>query len=194
MEQQEEESHPFTPYIPEGAQILMLGTFPPKSDKWSMPFYYPNWINDMWRIMGHIFYCDRNHFCIEAAKSFKLDEIKAFLNERGIGLYDTGSRVIRLKGNASDKYLEISQSIDLNSFLERYPTLHAVVTTGEKAASVVSALTGTELPPMGGRASFMFGGRTVTHYRMPSSSRAYPMKLERKAEYYRQMFVATGVI
>jgi hypothetical protein len=28
----------------------------------------------------------------------------------------------------------------------------------------------------------------MRHYRMPSSSRAYPMKVERKAEAYRSMF------
>ena len=35
-----------------------------------MPFYYPNWINDFWRIMGLIFFGDRNHFCLPGKKAF----------------------------------------------------------------------------------------------------------------------------
>jgi len=31
-------------------------------------------------------------------------------------------------------------------------------------------------------------------WRMPSTSRAYPLKLEKKAEYYAAMFRATGII
>ena len=35
---------------------------------------------------------------------------------------------------------------------------------------------------------FTFEGRTLRLYRQPSSSRAYPMKVERKAEIYGPMF------
>ena len=41
------EIHPFEPYVPDGARFLFLGTFPPKAEKWSMEFFYPNKINDM---------------------------------------------------------------------------------------------------------------------------------------------------
>ena len=41
------ETHPFVPFIPEGAKVLMLGTFPPAPHRWCMPFYYPNFQNDM---------------------------------------------------------------------------------------------------------------------------------------------------
>ena len=50
------EKHPLAPFLPEGARILMLGSFPPKHERWSMEFFYPNWINDMWRIFGLIFF------------------------------------------------------------------------------------------------------------------------------------------
>ena len=45
------EIHPFAPFLPAGAEFLFLGTFPPKPEKWSMEFFYPNKINDMWRVM-----------------------------------------------------------------------------------------------------------------------------------------------
>ena len=41
------EQHPLRPFLPEGAQVLMLGSFPPPRSKWSMDFFYPNYINDM---------------------------------------------------------------------------------------------------------------------------------------------------
>ena len=43
-------------------------------------------------------------------------------------------------------------------------------------------------PPMGGWTPFTYGGRQLRLYREPSSSRAYPMKVEKKAEYYGRMF------
>lgn len=42
------EIHPFEPYVPDDARLLIMGTFPPKSERWSMEFYYPNRINDFW--------------------------------------------------------------------------------------------------------------------------------------------------
>ena len=95
------ESHPFEPFLPSGAVVLMLGTFPPKPERWSMEFYYPNKINDMWRIMGLIFYGDKNHFWIDEEKRFDLPKLKAFLTERKIALYDTATRV-RLQAAAHD--------------------------------------------------------------------------------------------
>ena len=37
-------------------------------------------------------------------------------------------------------------------------------------------------------ASFSLDGRNLRLFRMPSSSRAYPMKAERKAEFYQNVF------
>ena len=189
---EEIEGHPFEPYIPDNAKILMLGTFPPKPDKWSMDFYYPNWINDMWRIMGLIFYSDPNHFIIEGKKQFDLDQIKAFLNIRGIGLYDTGVKVHRLKGNASDKFLEIVERIDLNRILNSNMRISSIVSTGEKAASIVSEISMSRLPKMGECVDFKFDNKIYHHFRMPSSSRAYPMSLAKKSEFYASVFKING--
>ena len=41
---------------------------------------------------------------------------------------------------------------------------------------------------MGSFIEFPFENRILRLYREPSSSRAYPMKVEKKAEYYNQMF------
>lgn len=48
------ELHPLGFFLPNHAKILLLGSFPPPKNRWSMNFYYPNIRNDMWRIMGLI--------------------------------------------------------------------------------------------------------------------------------------------
>ncbi|HIZ86124.1 MAG TPA: hypothetical protein IAC04_06510, partial [Candidatus Coprenecus stercoravium] len=56
------EVHPLRPFVPDNASVLLLGSFPPPHARWSMEFFYPNFQNDMWRIMGQIFYGDKEHF------------------------------------------------------------------------------------------------------------------------------------
>lgn len=185
------EEHPWEPYIPDGAKVLVMGTFPPQVKRWSMDFYYPNRTNDFWYIMGLIFHGDRNALLGSDGKSFDLDKIKALLNEKGIALYDTGRKVRRLKGNASDKYLEIIETVPLYELLARMPKCHTVATTGEKAAGVIASITGTELPKMGEKVT---DSRGLDIWRMPSTSRAYPLKPEKKGEYYARLFKAAGII
>ena len=182
------EIHPFMPYLPLGAKVLMLGTFPPKVERWSMDFFYPNWINDMWRIMGTVFYNDKNRFVDEKNKCFLLEDIQDFLTKIGVGIYDTGYKVRRLKDNASDKFLEIVEPVNLMAIIDLCPTIESIVTTGEKAAMVISEITASKLPKMGEKVVVEYGGKTICHYRMPSTSRAYPMNLNKKSEYYATMF------
>ena len=132
------EYHPFPPFIPENAKVLIMGTFPPGPHRWSMEFYYPNRTNDFWKVMGIIFYNDPEALYDKETASFKLDEIKKLLNDKGIALHDTGHAVRRLQGNASDKFLDIVEPVDLGALLDKMPDLRAVATTGEKAAGVIA--------------------------------------------------------
>ncbi|WP_279052624.1 uracil-DNA glycosylase family protein [Hoylesella timonensis] len=182
------ETHPFEPFLPKHARLLMLGTFPPAPKRWSMPFFYPNFQNDMWRIFGYLFFNDKNHFVDEGEKCFKLDELKAFLQEKGVALYDTALRVRRTKNTASDKDLEIVEPVDLDALLRSLPQCRGVLTAGRLATTVFTQHYGVSAPQMGQYHTFPFEGRTLRLYRMPSSSRAYPMKIEEKAKYYQVMF------
>jgi hypothetical protein len=47
---------------------------------------------------------------------------------------------------------------------------------------------GCEEPSVGQSTEFFVGDRKMRLWRMPSSSRAYPLSLEKKAEFYRKMF------
>ena len=182
------ERHPWPPYVSSGAKYLFLGTFPPKAERWSMPFFYPNKINDFWRIMGLIFHQDKDYFWIENDRRFDLTTIKAFLNREGIALWDTAMAVRRLKDNASDKFLEIVEAIDLVALLDQHPTITTIITTGEKATSVIAAQAGIEVPSIGIPVNCQVGIHGFTLWRMPSTSRAYPLPLLKKAEAYRQVF------
>ena len=189
------EQHPLQPFLPSNARLLMLGSFPPQRKRWSMDFYYPNWNNDMWRIIGLLFFADKDYFCDNIHKAFRKECLVHFLTEQGIALYDTATEVRRLQDNASDKFLQVEEAIDIHSMIDKLPTCVAIATTGEKAASVLASITASELPKVGSYVELHFsGGRVLRHYRMPSSSRAYPMKVEKKAEYYRQMLRELGII
>lgn len=192
------EQHPLKPFLPGNSRLLMLGSFPPQKEKWSMDFFYPNFINDMWRIFGIVFFGDREHFITSDRKHFDKDMISDFCSRQGIALYDTACEVIRLKDNASDKFLEVVRQTDIPALLAQIPSCRYIVTTGEKATEVISSVLGCKVPKTGEYTSFIFSGRNgeqeMRLYRMPSSSRAYPMKVEAKAEIYRRMFTETGFI
>lgn len=193
------EKHPLKPFLPDRARVLMLGSFPPPRERWSMDFFYPNYINDMWRVMGLVFFNDRLHFVDEVNKTFRLENIVSFLNEKGIALYDTATAVRRLKDNASDKFLEIVEPTDITGMILRTPTLQAVVTTGQKATdtlleSLSSSVGSISAPAVGGSTPFIYNARVIRFYRMPSTSRAYPLSLDKKTEKYAVMFRELGII
>ncbi len=183
------ESHPLQPFIPEGARLLMLGSFPPARRRWSMDFFYPNFQNDMWRIFGLVFYGDKGHFVVNEERTFRREEIIRLLCREGIALYDTATEVIRTQNTASDKDLQVVTPTDLDTLLQRIPMLENVVTTGQKATDLFTEHFQIAQPKVGGSVTFTFNGKELRLWRMPSSSRAYPMKVERKAEEYAKVLL-----
>lgn len=214
------EYHPLRPFLPERAKVLFLGSFPPQRKRWCMDFYYPNFINDHWRIEGQIFYGDKNHFVDLEAKRFKIDDIVAFCEEKGLAFFDTSTAIRRLQDNASDKFLEVVEPTDIPALLKRLPHLRAIVTTGEKATETICRTMGmAETPKVNSyveitntdgtdetdslantdgtdetdifantNSTNMTNGGGLLLYRLPSSSRAYPLSFDKKVEAYRRFF------
>lgn len=182
------EKHPLEPFLPAKAKLLMLGSFPPQKKRWSMDFYYPNLNNDMWRIFGILFFDDKDYFLNETRKAFCRERIIDFLNEKGIALFDTASSIRRLQDNASDKFLEVVEATDVTALLRQLPECKAIVTTGQKATDTLRQQFNVEEPKVGDYSEFIFEGRAIRLYRMPSSSRAYPLALDKKATAYRIMY------
>lgn len=199
------ENHPLEPFLPANARVLFLGSFPPPKARWSMEFFYPNWINDFWRIQGLIHFGDKAYFEIAGEKRFDKAKIVTFCREEGIALFDTARKVRRLKDNADDNFLEIVEGTDVFALLEQLPECRTIVTTGGKASEELQSFFEShglkvKIPKVGefveidgGQASHPFERMGAIHWwRMPSSSRAYPMKLEKKAEYYRRLLGQCG--
>jgi len=193
IEEKPVEWHPLIPFLPRESKVLFLGSFPPQRKRWCIDFFYPNFTNDHWRIEGLVFYNDAQHFVDLEHKRFRLKDIVAHLKQRGIGFFDTALAVRRLADNASDKFLEVVVPTDIKAMAEHLPALRAIVTTGEKATETIAAELGLKdesgkvlIPKVGTALPSPFNN--IELYRLPSSSRAYPMALNKKAEAYAQMF------
>lgn len=188
------ERHPLQPFLPANARLLMLGSFPPPRRRWCMDFFYPNRTNQMWEIFGLVFFDDSQRLVDAEHRTFRLSDIQTLLRERGIAIFDTATAVRRLSGNASDKDLEIVEKTDIAALLQQLPLCHDIVCTGQKSFSVLTDDYGVPVPKMGACNEFILAGREMRLWRMPSSSRAYPMKLEEKASYYRRLMQAVGIL
>ena len=181
------EHHPLDPFLPKNARLLMLGSFPPQQKRWCMDFFYPNRTNMMWEIFGEVFFGDSQRLVDVENKTFRLVDIQALLNEKGIAIFDTATAVRRLSGNASDKDLQIVEKTDIPALLEHIPICHDIVCTGQKSFSVLTEDYGVKVPKMGEYNEFVINGREMRLWRMPSSSRAYPLPFEEKTAYYKRM-------
>ena len=180
------ESHPFEPFLPANAKVLMLGSFPPPENRWAMKFYYPNKTNYMWRIMGLLFFNDKYKFVTQ--NGYDEPAIRQFAAEKGIAMYDAAAKVIRQKGNASDKFLQIVEPVDLFKMLDSLPDCRTIITAGEKSADMIAKLINAPVPSTGGRVRFDYNNEEYSLYRIVSSSRAYPMAIEEKAKKYADVF------
>lgn len=203
------ETHPFGPVLPPDATVMMMGSFPPTADKWAMSFHYPNFYNDMWRIYGRVFFDDADYFRVGDEKRFDPERIRGFLFERGIASCPTVVQAIRETGNASDKNLTVVTTVDLDSILLQVPKVEALFTTGGKATEVLLNL--LDAPPPKSRypktnqsmdypyqqqdvdkSSNSGKVNDLTLYRLPSTSRAYPLGLDKKVEAYKAFFKKVG--
>lgn len=188
------ESHPLKPFLPSKAKILLLGSFPPPKERWRINFYYPNFQNDMWRIFGLVFFGQKDYFILKEEKTFDEEKIRNFLIDTGIALYDTGAKVIRNKGNASDQFLQIVEFSDITGILSKIPLCNTIASTGTKSMDALINSNGKKkVVKIGDFTEKTFGGRNVKCYRMPSSSRAYPLAIQKKAQFYRDLFNSVGI-
>lgn len=189
------EIHSLDPFVFEDTKVLMLGSFPPKREKWSMDFYYPNFQNDMWRIMGLVFFENKGYFLVKGERSFDKSRICEFLKNHCIGIGDAAYEVLRLKDNASDLHLQVVQSLDFEKLLDTFHQCHFLLTTGGKSGEIVQNYFDLKkIPNIGKSYSFEWKGRMLTWYRVPSSSRAYPLSIVEKTKVYASVFRGMGIL
>lgn len=165
-----------------------------------MTFHYPNFQNDMWRIFGLALFDDVEYFKVPGEARFDPERIQACLWDKGIALCPTVKKAIREQGNASDKYLTIVEHVDLAAILAQVPACEWLMTTGGKATEILidirqqTTKEQLKLPKTNQQIDYPYAERSLTLYRLPSSSRAYPLSLVNKAAAYRQFFKLTGVV
>ena len=203
----EVETHPFGPVLPPDATVMMMGTFPPTADKWTMRFHYPNFYNDMWRIYGSVFFDDVNYFRVGDEKRFDPERIRAFMFERGIASCPTVTQAIRETGNASDKNLTVVTPVDLDNILPQVPKVKTLFTTGGKATEVLLNLlteppAKSKYPKTNQNMDYPYEWQNENNkkadvnnlilYRLPSTSRAYPLALDKKVAAYKDFFKKIG--
>ena len=202
------ETHPFGPVLPPDATVMMMGSFPPTADKWAMRFHYPNFQNDMWRIYGCVFFDDADYFRVGDEKRFDPERIRAFMFERGIASCPTVVQAIRETGNASDKDLTVVTTVDLDIILPQVPKVQALFTTGGKATEVLLNLLNAPIakskhPKTNQSIEYPYKWQDnnshpkadvneLTLYRLPSTSRAYPLALDKKVAAYKDFFKKIG--
>ena len=187
---------PFAPFLPPHATAIMMGTLPPTPDKWTMPFYYPNFHNDMWRIYGLVFFGDSAHFLAADRQRFDADKIRAFLHERGIALCSTVRKALRTRGNAADEHLQILETVDMPAILAQVPKVRHILASGTLAADILLSLQDTpcKAPKAGDSVPYHCAGRALHLWRLPSSSRAHRMALAKKADIYRAVLQNCGLL
>lgn len=186
------EYHPLIPFLPENARVLFLGSFPPQQKRWCMDFYYPNFINDHWRIEGEVFFGDKDYFVDVEKKKFRLNEIVAHCENKGIAFFDTSYAIRRLKDNASDKFLEVIEATDIHKLISSLNQLKAIVATGEKATETICKYFNVAIVPKVNTSIKL--ENEIELYRLPSSSRAYPLAFSKKVDAYKAMFEKFGLI
>ena len=201
------ETHPFEPVLPPNATVMMMGTFPPTADKWAMSFHYPNFYNDMWRIYGRVFFDDADYFRVGDEKRFDPERIRDFMFERGIASCPTVKQAIRETGNASDKNLTVVTPVNLDVILPQVPKVASLFTTGGKATEVLLGLLDepiakSKYPKTNQNMDYPYQWQSTDNqkadvnnlilYRLPSTSRAYPLSLDKKVAAYKAFFEEMG--
>ncbi len=187
------ERHPLEPFLPYNARVIMLGSFPPPKTRWCMNFFYPNPQNDMWRIMGLLFYGDKQHF-VSQDRTFLYSDIVEFCSNTGIAIFDTATAVRRLRDNAADEFLEIIEPTDIGTLLNAIPFCQDICCTGQKSLDTISSVYGCGKTAIGKYTETTISERHIRIWRMPSSSRAYPLSIEKKAEAYATLFRHAGLM
>lgn len=187
------ELHPLEPFLPVGARLLMLGSFPPQRVRWSMDFF-TRICRTICGVSSDWYFRGQGVFSDTRREAFRQGTDRAFLRGERIGSLRYGRRDNPIENNASDNFLQVVREVDLAQLLAAVPTCRAIVTTGQKATDVIVRLAGCAEPPVGESVEFAYADRTLRLYRMPSSSRAYPKPVEWKADYYRRMFAACGML
>jgi len=120
------EIHPFEPFIPQEATMLVLGTFPPIERCRDFKFYYPNNVgNRFWVIIEYVF----NHKFQYWKENLAVEERKALLDKKHIAITDMVDKCVRSESNSSDKNLCEIEFRNICKLLRSRPKIRKIILT-----------------------------------------------------------------
>ncbi|MCL1934114.1 MAG: hypothetical protein FWF53_09945 [Candidatus Azobacteroides sp.] len=127
----QEEIHPWYWYIPDGAETVVIGTFPPTRRNWSFDFFYPNKNNYFWKLMARIVGRPLLYLYGEEA----VNERKELLNHLKLGVSDMGQIIRRKTDSSLDQNLEIVAYMDIFKLLRENPSVRKLIFTSSSGKS-----------------------------------------------------------
>lgn len=129
------ETHPWKWFVPRGAKVLVVGTFPPTKRNWSYDFFYPNKRNLFWPMVARIAGKELQYFSGAEA----VNERKKLLIQLKTGITDMGLEITRNQSNSSDDNLEVSAFMDIISILVEHPSIKKIIFTSSSGKSSAAA-------------------------------------------------------
>ncbi|MCR4670196.1 MAG: hypothetical protein K5643_03315 [Saccharofermentans sp.] len=126
--------HPYEPFIPQGADKLIIGTTPPyrfcvephELYDGDVDFYYGSRSNGFWSLIGEATGETFDHENTEKA----IAQRKDFLAKRGMGITDIVGRCIHNNGNSDDGSLKDITPKPIGELLANHPGINTLIYTG----------------------------------------------------------------
>ena len=153
--------HPFDAFVPDGAEVLMLGSFP-SIKSFEDNFYYAHPQNQFWKILAAVY---------DEVTPTSIQEKSSFLTKYKIALWDMVQSCER--ENSLDSNLKNIKVNDIEGFLKEYPTIKKVCFTGKTAQKLYEQ---------------NFSHLQISTFYLPSPSPAYrAMKFDEKVKKYKDI-------
>lgn len=127
-------THPYEPFVPNGATKLIIGTIPPyrfcikpkQLNKNDVDFYYGSSDNAFWHLVEQV---SGESFDYEPTEK-AITQRKAFLEKRKIGITDIIKSCTHNNGKSDDASLDNIEPKPLQQLLEKNPTIDTLIYTG----------------------------------------------------------------
>lgn len=124
------EEHPFSDFILNDTEKLIIGTFPTAKRNRQFNFYYAGSTNHFWSIMEEVF---NVHF-LNTTEKTAIEERKDFAKKNKIGFTDMLEVCNRKNESSVDEALYPIKIKDITSILKSNPSIKALVFTSRTEA------------------------------------------------------------
>ena len=125
-----EEVHLWKEYIPQNADKIVLGTFPPRKDRWWYYFFYPNKNNKFWTILSTLAGIPLPEVTrTEQSAKEAVIVRKQILDKLNLAISDMGAKVLRQNNSSLDSNLFPLQFTDIFKLLSDYPKIRKIIFT-----------------------------------------------------------------